>query len=138
MSDKKSLQDLTIIKLKKVLKEMKLPIYGNKAELRTRILAADPDGHRLEHICENMEEAANMSDMSDEAEDNNLLPDNDAIKSNQSKGMPSYNASYELELLRRERFLLQREIDIIRQENERLKNAASSRSRTISKSIGEY
>jgi len=124
MSDKKSLQDLTIIELKKVLKEMKLPIYGNKAELRTRILAADPDGHRLERICENMEEAVNMSDMSDEAGNNNLLPDNDAVRSNQSEGMSSHNASYELELLRRERLLLQREIDIIRQENERLKNAS--------------
>jgi len=121
MSDKKLLQDLTIIELKKVLKEMKLPISRNKAELRTRILAADPDDHRLERICENMEEAANMSD---EAGDNSPLPDSDAVRSNQSEGMSSHNVSYELELLRRERLLLQREIDIIRQENERLKNAS--------------
>jgi len=82
MSDKKLLQDLTIIELKKVLKEMKLPISGNKAELRARIVAADPDGHRLERICENMEEAANMSDMSDEARNNSPLPDNDTVRPN--------------------------------------------------------
>jgi len=100
-----------------------LSISGNKAELTARILAADPDGHRLERICENME-AADMSDMSYEVRDNNPLADNDAVRSNQSECMSNHNASYKLELLRRERLLLQREIDIIRQENEWLKNAS--------------
>lgn len=37
------------------------------------------------------------------------------------EGISITNSSYELELLRRERLLLQREVDLMRQENERLK-----------------
>ena len=105
MWNRKELPDLTASELKDVLKRLQLSTAGNKAELVARIVTADPDGQRRRELQEDAGEASGGG-MED-------LPDGGHVASaSPPRGNPS--ASRELEALRRERLLLQREIDLMR------------------------
>lgn len=129
MSDKKSLQDLTNNELKEILKKLSLPTTGNKAELLIRITTADPEGQFLRSHClrrgqEDPNEAAGTIEMPRAEISDDPSISSDTARSNPQESTSSINQPYELELLRRERLLLHREIDIMRQENEILRTAS--------------
>ncbi|KAL6419642.1 hypothetical protein ACFW04_011305 [Cataglyphis niger] len=126
MSDKKSYQKFTYNELKETLKKLNLPTMGNKAELLDRILAHDPDGPYLSRDRGDIGEETYIPGSSGEKTRDNLQNNDNAERYCRQEGISNINYSYELELLRREKLLMQREIDIMRQENELLRATPTS------------
>lgn len=116
MPDTRLYQDFTNTELKEILKKLKLSTT-RKAELLTRILSEDPDGLCLRLNREDIDKVACTSAaVSMESHENPSISVDEA-RINPQEGISNVNYSHELDLLRRERLLLQREIDIMRREN---------------------
>lgn len=111
MPDKKDLQLFTNYELREVLKRLNLPTTGNKPELLARVLASDPDDQCLYGNREEMDEAVTETEELSAGSVAGRSNNGEAEVPDPRVGATSYPS--ELELLRRERRLLQREIELM-------------------------